>query len=208
MIANKAEIRIFYETHELKPKEVSTHFNISYRTLAHWIKTEGWERGIALKALQTANLNKKLLKKEFASTLSIESKKIKDTLKENISHTTELSTELKDSLLDLVSEEVLLQALTTQALQKNIIQMAMIGKAELLRILKNREDSKGDAMIIACAEKVEKMFIDAQNCFYGKSATMAIIDVSTNDTDLTTLSTAELKAQLKQLQAKEQSNEH
>ena len=204
MINNKGEIRIFYETHELKPKEVAQHFNISYRTLAHWIKTEGWERGIALKNITHANINKNLLKKEVASVLSIESEKIKQCIADGISKDNEISNELKEAMLELVSEEVILQAISAQALQKNIIQMAMIGKAELLRILRNRADDKGDAMIIACAEKVEKMFIDAQNCIYGKQSAIAIIDTSNmTEVDISTLSTTELKTQLAQLQIKE-----
>ena len=203
-IKNKAQIRLYYETHDKSAKDIARHYGISYRTLAHWIKHEQWQKGCALENLQTADINKKMLNKQIGNVLAIESKNIADSLNAGLSgdYANELSADLKEAMLNLASEELLLSAITSQALQKNIIEMCMIAKAELLRILRTRSDEKGDAMIIACAEKVEKMFIEAQSAFYGKQATMAIIDLSKDEVDLNSLSTTELKAQLARIQNK------
>lgn len=37
-----------------------------------------------------------------------------------------------------------------------------------MKMVRLRREDKGDPMLIACAEKVNKMFIDMQNALYGK----------------------------------------
>lgn len=59
MIQNKQEIKVYFETHNIEPKEVAKLYNIKYRTLMHWIKEEGWERGKALQNLSSTQIQKK-----------------------------------------------------------------------------------------------------------------------------------------------------
>lgn len=77
MIANKDEIKIYFELNNDKPKDVAAKFDIKYRTLMHWIKTENWERGKHTKGIKSQLSKDKLLQKEHFSIQNATSQKIK-----------------------------------------------------------------------------------------------------------------------------------
>ncbi len=169
MVANKQEVKVYYQTHNAEPKEVANLYNIKYRTLMHWIKEEGWEKGGAIKNLPTNELEKNLVKGELLSAVEINARRTKEAIRQNLGKDVESINELVlNNILDSSSEEILLQTMSAGYIQKNIALSAIIAKDELMKMVRLRREDKGDPMLIACAEKVNKIFIDMQNALYGK----------------------------------------
>ncbi|WP_300692350.1 MULTISPECIES: hypothetical protein [Helicobacter] len=169
MIQNKQEIKVYFETHNIEPKEVAKLYNIKYRTLMHWIKEEGWERGKALQNLSSTQIQKNLVKTEICSALEVNQRRIKETIRQNLGDCAEsINALVLNNILDSSSEEILLQTMSANYIQKNIALSAIIAKDELMKMVRLRREDKGDPMLIACAEKVNKIFIDMQNALYGK----------------------------------------
>lgn len=169
LIKNKQEIKIYYQTHNQSPKAVAQIFNISYRTLMDWIAKEGWEAGSAIKGVSESNLRGELINKEFGSVIAKKSEDIKRSIKANLgdeSH--KIDAMILNNMLDSSTEELLLQAMTSNFIQKNLALSAVIAKDELMKMLSLRQEDKAEPMIIACAEKYQKMLIDMQNTLFGK----------------------------------------
>lgn len=168
MIANKQEVKAYFETHNAEPKEVAKLYNIKYRTLMHWIKEEGWERGKALRNLPASKIQENLVKTEICSALEINQRCIKEAIRQNLGDVDSINALVLNNILDSSSEEILLQTMSANYIQKNIALSAIIAKDELMKMVRLRREDKGDPMLIACAEKVNKIFIDMQNALYGK----------------------------------------
>lgn len=169
MIENKQEVKAYFETHNAEPKEVARLYNIKYRTLMYWIKEEGWERGKALQNLPTSQIQKNLVKTEICSALEANQRIIKEKIRQNLGDcANSINALVLNNILDSSSEEMLLQTMSANYIQKNIALSAIIAKDELMKMVRLRREDKGDPMLIACAEKVNKIFIDMQNALYGK----------------------------------------
>lgn len=195
-IANKAEIRAYFETHNESPKEVASHFGISYRTLAHWIKNEGWERARALQGVRAEVVRDDLLQKNLGSVLDAGASKIKRQIRANLgSLAGELDEMILNNLLDSSTDEILLQAMSSKFIQSNVALSTMIAKNELMALMQVKGGS-GDPMVIACAEKVAKMFADMQVLLYGKEP--AITKLEARQNSLESMSEQELLALIAQ----------
>ncbi len=193
MIKNKNEIKIYYETHYIKPKELAKLFNVNYRTLMEWINKEEWQEAKALKATPTEVVKGELLKKEFGTALSLAHKKTKQAIKENLGDDAYLVNELiLDNMLDSSTEQLLLEAMNADYIQKNIALSAIIAKDELMKMLRLRVEGRADPVIIACAEKVNKLFLEMQSALFGKE-----IKTESLENNFEELSTEELLRALK-----------
>ena len=195
-IANKAEIRAYFETHNESPKEVASHFGISYRTLAHWVKQEGWERARALQGVRAEVVRDELLQKNLGSVMQTGASKIKRQIRANLgSLAGELDEMILNNLLDSSTDEILLQAMSSKFIQSNVALSTMIAKNELMALMQVKGGS-GDPMVIACAEKVAKMFADMQVLLYGKEP--AITKLEARQNSLESMSEQELLALIAQ----------
>lgn len=195
-IANKAEIRAYFETHNESPKEVASHFGISYRTLAHWIKNESWERARALQGVRAEVVRDELLQKNLGSVMQTGASKIKRQIRANLgSLAGELDEMILNNLLDSSTDEILLQAMSSKFIQSNVALSTMIAKNELMALMQVKGGS-GDPMVIACAEKVAKMFADMQVLLYGKEP--AITKLEARQNSLESMSEQELLALIAQ----------
>lgn len=195
-ITNKAEIRAYFETHNQTPKEVAARFGISYRTLAHWIKSESWERARALQGVKAEVVRDELLQKSLGSVLDTGANKIKRQIRANLgSLAGELDAMILNNLLDSSTDEILLQAMSSKFIQSNIALSTIIAKNELMVLMQDKGGS-GDPMVIACAEKVAKMFADMQTLLYGKEP--AITKIEARENTLESMSEQELLALIAQ----------
>ena len=195
-IANKAEIRAYFETHNESPKEVASHFGISYRTLAHWVKQEGWERARALQGVRAEVVRDELLQKNLGSVMQTGASKIKRQIRANLgSLAGELDEMILNNLLDSSTDEILLQAMSSKFIQSNVALSTMIAKNELMALMQVKGGS-GDPMVIACAEKVAKMFADMQVLLYGKEPAITKLEAWQNS--LESMSEQELLALIAQ----------
>ncbi|TLD83954.1 hypothetical protein LS70_003860 [Helicobacter sp. MIT 11-5569] len=191
---NKEEVRAYYETHNEELSALSKHFNIPVRTLSFWAKEEGWKKGGAIEGIAVEVLQKDLVKKEFGSVLLKESQNLKEQIRYNLGDTAfKIDSMILENLLDESTEKLLLSAMSLKVIQNNITLTALLAKDELLR-LKSRSEEKGmpDPMVVAAAEKVQKMFIDMKTSIFGKE----VLNTQENELDLQNLSDAELNALL------------
>lgn len=186
MIKNKDEIKAYYQTHDISIKDCAALFDVSYRTLAHWIKSEGWEKLQAITSPQT--LNTQIVQENLNEVLQVSKVKLKKELRSQLGYSG-LDERTLHKVLDSSSEALILKALSVNFINANIAQAAILAKDELLKYNDARLVSdKPDPMFIACAEKVAKIFVDMKTTMYGKNV---VID-SAQENDLENLSTQEL----------------
>lgn len=195
-VKNKAEIRAYFETHNESPKDVAAHFGISYRTLAHWVKQESWERARALQGVRAEVVRDELLQKNLGSVIGAGASKIKRQIRANLGTLAgELDEMILNNLLDSSTDEILLQAMSSKFIQSNVALSTMIAKNELMALMQAK-GGVGDPMVIACAEKVAKMFADMQVLLYGKEP--AITKLEARQNSLESMSEQELLALIAQ----------
>ncbi|PZT48486.1 hypothetical protein B6S12_03930 [Helicobacter valdiviensis] len=194
MIKNKQEIKIYYLTHTQSPKAVAELFNINYRTLMSWIEKEGWEAGSAIQK-STNSLKGELIKREFGTILTQKGEEIKSQIKQNLGDEAyKIDSIILNNMLESSTEELLLGAMSANFIQKNLALSAMIAKNELMKMVNLRVEHKADPMVIACAEKYQKMLLEMQNALYGKAPMIK----EENTASLEELSDRELLEMLKE----------
>ena len=193
---NKDLIKAYYETHNEEAKEVAKRFEIPLRTLNYWILTESWQKASALNGITQEVLSKDLVKKEFGTALARESEIIKEKIRYNLGDTAfKVDSMILENMLEDSTEKLLLGAMTLNYIQHNIALSTLIARDELLRLkAKSADTDKPDVMVVASAEKVQKMFLDMKNAMFGKDA-LAITNNS--EVDFENMSEAELNALLK-----------
>lgn len=186
MIKNKDEIKLYYQTHNASTKEVAQHFNVSYRTLAHWIKSEGWSKVEVLENSQT--LKNELVQENIHSVLDIAKAKLKNEIRMQVD-TSNLDRDTLYNVLDSSANEMILKALGITFINANIAHAAVLAKDELLKYnTKRMHNDKPDPMFIACAEKVAKIFSDLKTSVYGKTINVE----NTQENEIEKMSTDEL----------------
>lgn len=170
-IKNKNEIEIFYKTHNLSKQEVAKHFNIPYRTLAYWVKKENWKQG---EALSIDEIHNPQVIKNTNRVLNIAEDRIKNQIKANLGECAfNVDSMILNNLLQSSTDEILLQTMSVNFIQKNIALCAILAKDHLLRLAHNDNGSpKNSPIFIACAEKVAKIFADMKTQIYGKDTIM------------------------------------
>lgn len=191
-ISNKNEIRLYFETHDISPKDLANLFNVAYRTIAHWIKTENWKRACALKNISAQKVQTELLHKEFASAMAITHNKIKQDLRDGLSgaYASELNESIKNAMLDEASEELLARAMGAKFLQENALSAALIAKNEMIRMIAKRTKD-ADPLILGAAKEVAKLFLEMSESLHGKGVNQ-LIEIN-NEQDLEKLNPQELK---------------
>lgn len=188
---NKQEVKVYFQTHNESIKEVAEHFKIPLRTLSYWVSTEGWEQGSAINGIAGEVLSNNLVKREFGSALRVEGDKIKRQILENLGEDAySLDSMILNNVLEDSTDKLLLGAMGLNYIQKNIALSAIIARDEILKMKRLAElnPNRADPMIIASAEKVQKIFIDLKSTLYGKE-----IKQSSNQESLEGLSDEELQ---------------
>lgn len=164
----KEEIRLYFETHMLSPKEVAEAFNIGYRTLCVWIKKEGWEKGKGLESVAKKNIRGDLLKQEFGGILEVSKEKIKENIKENLGTNSyqNIDRNKLDEILEGLSEDLLFKMLNVEFLHKNMLSSFLIAKEELLKMRRNTKINQNNPAIISSAQKLIEMLGNIQRNLY------------------------------------------
>lgn len=191
-IANKSEVEIFYKTHNLSIKEVAKHFKMSYRTLAHWVSVGKWQAGSAIENLQEAK--NPIVSKSVSQVLDIAKVKVKNEIRQNLGEiVSNIDNMVLENLLETSTDEILTKTMSLNFIQKNISLCAIIAKDRLMRLCA-QDNPKNDPIIIACAEKVAKLFYDMQVSIHGKDIVNVQVDSVEN------LSLQEINKMLKELE--------
>lgn len=195
-IANKNEIRVYFELNSDKPKEVAAKFGVNYRTLAHWIKNEGWERGKYIAKIEPQIIKDELLQKEQFSLINAASSKMKrQILGEMGDAAAAVDKACLNAMLDETSDKILLEAMSLNFIQKSLAQTALIAKSQLLKLVEIQDPEKPDGFLIAASEKVANILSNLQTTLYGKEVQKKR-DLSEVE-DFSKLSNAELEEIIK-----------
>lgn len=202
--ALKEKVKFYYETHFDENKEVAKRFKIGYRTLMTWINKEGWVKGKGVKKVLESDIKKDLIKKEFGTIIDATSEKIKENVKASLGATYyDLNDLVRHNLLDNLTDELLMQAMGINFLQKNMALGALIAKDELTRMLSLRKEGKAEPLLIASAEKYVNILSTLQKSFYSNNDASLNLNVINVSEDLSKLSQKELMERINRLEDKE-----
>lgn len=169
----KKQIEIFFKSNDTTIAQTAKRFNIPYTTLKTWVDNEGWEAGSALKNIDTTS------NEVVTQNFDLITNKTKDSIKkEIISNLGTLSSDVDsivlNSLITQSAESVLMQAMSLNHINKSLALNASIAKNALMEMLANADDKIESKMaIIACSEKVSKIFNDLKTSLYGKDITIS-----------------------------------
>lgn len=88
-----------------------------------------------------------------------------------------------EAITETTSDELLLKAMNTAYIKKQILFCAVVARGELIKMIKRASltnNEKDSANIIVAAEKVSKLFIDAGVSLFGKEQ-IQVIETSNNN---------------------------
>ncbi|WP_104748947.1 terminase [Helicobacter cetorum] len=178
------EIRAMYETHNFSLNELAKKYQISPNVLRRAKEREKWKKAIVIKQVDAHKiLGDKLTDNNIGLFLDTKKKEIKDSLKESMEHL-ELDPIVLEAITETTSDELLLKAMNTAYIKKQILFCAIVARGELIKMIKRttiQGSIKDNASIIVAAEKVSKLFIDAGVSLFGKEQIQVVENTHTND---------------------------
>lgn len=180
---NKAilqEIRAMYETHGLSINALSKKYGVSVSLIRKLKMRDKWgKRKIANEA--AAVLEDKLTTDKMGLFLDTKKQELKDNLKKSLEHL-DLDPVVVEAIAETSSDELILKAMNTAYIKKQILFCAIVARGELIKMIKKAGDKvKDNISIIIAAEKVSKLFIDAGVSLFGKEQIQAIEVVNNNN---------------------------
>ncbi len=173
---NKAilqEIRAMYETHGMSISALSKKYGVSVSLIRKFKIRDKWEKKkIANEA--AAVLGDKLTTDKMGLFLDTKKQELKENLKKSLEHL-ELDPVVMEAIAETSSDELILKAMNTAYIKKQILFCAIVARGELIKMIKKAGDKvKDNINIIIAAEKVSKLFIDAGVSLFGKEQIQAI----------------------------------
>lgn len=188
----KEEIRTYFETHRDDVKDVSAKFEVSQRTLYHWIKIEEWKQG------KYANAGKETVQSDLVQTaigsrLDYAKKKVINEIKSGFD---ESGTVFSSDIIQTRADEILLEAIGATYINKAMAEAAVIAKTTLRDML--GDGSIKQSQIISSAKDVVNIFSEIKRSIYGKEPDTVVQIANINGgnmsaNDMATLSDEELK---------------
>ena len=200
----KKQVEIFYKTNNTNIANTAKRFNIPYTTIKTWVDNEGWQSGEAIKDIETT------AKEVVTNNFNIVTKHAKEDIKKEIENNLgalsyDIDKIVLDSLINESSEAILIQAMSLNHINKSLALNASIAKNALLNLNATNDGSiQHNAAIVACSEKVSKIFLDLKESLYGKDIKMA----NTQTIEYDEMSEAELRELLKQSEDNKTQNNH
>ncbi|BAW53014.1 phage terminase small subunit [Helicobacter pylori] len=87
-----------------------------------------------------------------------------------------------EAIAETSSDELILKAMNTAYIKKQILFCAIVARGELIKMIKRAGDDKvkDNINIIIAAEKVSKLFIDAGVSLFGKEQ-IQVIEINNNN---------------------------
>ncbi|GAA6881177.1 hypothetical protein HpHNI66_15100 [Helicobacter pylori] len=180
---NKAilkEIRAMYETHGLSLNALSKKYGVSVSLIRKFKIRYKWEKKkIANEA--AAVLEDKLTIDKMGLFLDTKKEEVKEVLKQSLENL-DLDPVVVEAISETSSDELILKAMNTAYIKKQILFCAIVARGELIKMIKKAGDKvKDNINIIIAAEKVSKLFIDAGVSLFGKEKIQAIEYKENND---------------------------
>ncbi|UOR38604.1 terminase [Helicobacter pylori] len=174
------EIRAMYETHGLSLNALSRKYGVSVSLIRKFKIRDKWEKKkIANQA--AAVLEDQLTTDKMGLFLDTKKEEVKEVLKQSLENLN-LDPVVVEAIAETSSDELILKAMNTAYIKKQILFCAIVARGELIKMIKKAGDKvKDNINIIVAAEKVSKLFIDAGVSLFGKEQIQAIEYKENND---------------------------
>ncbi|GAA6833956.1 hypothetical protein HpHNI24_14800 [Helicobacter pylori] len=180
---NKAilkEIRAMYETHGLSLNALSKKYGVSVSLIRKFKTRYKWEKKKIANEAATV-LGDKLTTDKMGLFLDTKKEEVKEVLKQSLENL-DLDPVVVEAIAETSSDELILKAMNTAYIKKQILFCAIVARGELIKMIKKAGDKvKDNINIIIAAEKVSKLFIDAGVSLFGKEKIQAIEYKENND---------------------------
>ncbi|WP_305875666.1 DNA-binding protein, partial [Helicobacter pylori] len=180
-------IAAMYETLGMSIKELAKKYKMNENAL-NYVKTrQGWKKRRITKDLEEKEIKEilgdKLTEKNMDLFLDTKKEEVKEVLKKSLDHLN-LDPIVLEAITETTSDELLLKAMNTAYIKKQILFCAVVARGELIKMIKKASltnNEKDSANIIIAAEKVSKLFIDAGVSLFGKEQIQVIEDSNNNN---------------------------
>ncbi|EPZ74343.1 terminase [Helicobacter pylori UM111] len=169
-----------YETHGLSLNALSKKYGVSVSLIRKFKIRDKWEKKkIANEAAVV--LKDKLTTDKMGLFLDTKKEEVKEVLKQSLENL-DLDPVVVEAIAETSSDELILKAMNTAYIKKQILFCAIVARGELIKMIKKAGDKvKDNINIIIAAEKVSKLFIDAGVSLFGKEQIQAIEYKENND---------------------------
>ncbi|ANT42591.1 DNA-binding protein [Helicobacter pylori] len=192
------EIRAMYETLGISIKELAKKYKMNENYLRYIKTRQKWEKRRITKDLEEKEvkeiLGDKLTEKNMDLFLDTKKEEVKEVLKQSLDHLN-LDPIVLEAITETTSDELLLKAMNTAYIKKQILFCAVVARGELIKMIKRSSltnNEKDSANIIVAAEKVSKLFIDAGVSLFGKDQ-IQVVEINQN-TNLAQMNISDLLA--------------
>ncbi|MGL2391997.1 DNA-binding protein, partial [Helicobacter pylori] len=180
------EIRAMYETLGMSIRELAKKYKMNENYLRYIKTRQAWMKRKITKDLEEKEvkeiLGDKLTEKNMDLFLETKKEEVKKVLKQSLDHLN-LDPIVLEAITETTSDELLLKAMNTAYIKKQILFCAVVARGELIRMIKRASltnNEKDSVNIIVAAEKVSKLFIDAGVSLFGKEQ-IQVIETSNNN---------------------------
>ncbi len=174
------EIRAMYETHGFSVAALSKKYGVSVSLIRKFKIRDKWEKK-KITNEASVMLKDKLTEEKMGLFLDTKKQEIKDALKKSLEHL-DLEPVVMEAIAETSSDELILKAMNTAYIKKQILFCAIVARGELIKMIKRAGDKvKDNINIIVAAEKVSKLFIDAGVSLFGKEQIQVVESKENNN---------------------------
>ncbi|GAA8611013.1 hypothetical protein HpDR69_00730 [Helicobacter pylori] len=167
------EIRAMYETHGMSINALSKKYGVSVSLIRKFKIRDKWEKKKITNEAATV-LKDTLTIDKMGIFLDTKKQELKENLKKSLEHL-DLDPVVVEAISETSSDELILKAMNTVYIKKQILFCAIVARGELIKMIKRAGDKvKDNISIIVAAEKVSKLFIDAGVSLFGKEQIQAV----------------------------------
>ncbi|MGL2847246.1 DNA-binding protein [Helicobacter pylori] len=192
------EIRAMYETLGMSIRELAQKYKMNEANLMYIKKRQNWQKCRIAKQLEEKEIKKilgdKLTEKKMDLFLDTKKEEVKEKIKQSLEHLN-LDPIVLEAITETTSDELLLKAMNTAYIKKQILFCAVVARGELIKMIKRASltnNEKDSVNIIVAAEKVSKLFIDAGVSLFGKEQIQVV--ESHQNTNLAQMNMSDLLA--------------
>ncbi len=192
------EIRAMYETLGMGIKDLAKKYKMNENYLRYIKTRQSWIKRRITKDLEEKEvkeiLGDRLTEKNMDLFLDTKKEEVKETIKQSLEHLN-LDPIVLEAITETTSDELLLKAMNTAYIKKQILFCAVVARGELIKMIKRaslNNNEKDSANIIVAAEKVSKLFIDAGVSLFGKEQIQVI--ESSNENNVAQMNMSDLLA--------------
>ncbi|GAA8179574.1 hypothetical protein HpKG121_18710 [Helicobacter pylori] len=194
------EIRAMYETLGMSIKELAKKYKMNENYLRYVKIRQSWIKRRITKDLEEKEIKEilgdKLTEKNMDLFLDTKKEEVKEVLKQSLDYLN-LDPIVLEAITETTSDELLLKAMNTAYIKKQILFCAVVARGELIKMIKRASltnNEKDNVNIIVAAEKVSKLFIDAGISLFGKENIQVIETNNNNNNNVAQMNMSDLLA--------------